>query len=91
MWPGGKYKALKLGVFPDINEMWWGWWARQDSNLRQRRYERRVLTAELRARFLLPAVRAGIKGETAPPIARPCVQTDKKPSLNRKGPVGPAD
>lgn len=26
------------------------WWARQDSNLRQRRYERRVLTAELRAR-----------------------------------------
>ena len=27
-----------------------GWWARQDSNLRQRRYERRVLTAELRAR-----------------------------------------
>ena len=26
-----------------------GWWARQDSNLRQRRYERRVLTAELRA------------------------------------------
>src|SRR3546814_4448204 len=25
------------------------WWARQDSNLRQRRYERRVLPAELRA------------------------------------------
>src|SRR3546814_8880360 len=25
------------------------WWARQDSNLRQRRYERRVLTAELRS------------------------------------------
>src|SRR5690606_16161055 len=27
----------------------WRWWARQDSNLRQHRYERRVLTAELRA------------------------------------------
>src|SRR5487761_515951 len=27
-----------------------GWWARQDSNLRLHRYERRVLTAELRAR-----------------------------------------
>ena len=26
------------------------WWARQDSNLRQHRYERRVLTTELRAR-----------------------------------------
>ncbi len=27
------------------------WWARQDSNLRQHRYERWVLTAELRARL----------------------------------------
>ena len=27
-----------------------GWWARQDSNLRQHRYERRILTTELRAR-----------------------------------------
>ena len=27
-----------------------GWWARQDSNLRQRGYEPRVLTAELQAR-----------------------------------------
>jgi hypothetical protein len=27
------------------------WWARQDSNLRQRRYERRVLTAELQAHY----------------------------------------
>ncbi len=26
------------------------WWARQDSNLRQHRYERRVLTTELQAR-----------------------------------------
>jgi hypothetical protein len=26
-----------------------GWWARQDSNLRQHRYERRVLTTELQA------------------------------------------
>ena len=26
------------------------WWARQDSNLRQHRYERCVLTAELQAR-----------------------------------------
>ena len=26
-----------------------GWWARQDSNLRQRGYEPRVLTAELQA------------------------------------------
>src|SRR3546814_11405413 len=31
------------------------WWARQDSNLRQRRYERRVLTAELRAPTQHPA------------------------------------
>jgi hypothetical protein len=33
------------------------WWARQDSNLRQHRYERCVLTAELQARPAFPPAR----------------------------------
>src|SRR4051812_6083040 len=40
----GKRGPLPFGLAREA-----GWWARQDSNLRQHRYERRVLTAELRA------------------------------------------
>lgn len=44
---------LRETALPPSRKICWAaerWWARQDSNLRQRRYERRVLTAELRAR-----------------------------------------
>jgi hypothetical protein len=34
------------------NAQWFGWWARQDSNLGPMDYESTALTAELRARAL---------------------------------------
>ena len=39
------FQALRANSKPQRRE----WWARQDSNLRQHRYERCVLTAELQA------------------------------------------
>jgi hypothetical protein len=47
------YSALTASAQPHpvvTLSLWDDWWARQDSNLRQHRYERRVLTTELRAR-----------------------------------------
>jgi hypothetical protein len=46
------YPALTSPGTPGVLTKEWRicWWARQDSNLRQHRYERRVLTTELRAR-----------------------------------------
>lgn len=38
----------KVRQFIDVRQEFY-WWARQDSNLRQHRYERCVLTAELQA------------------------------------------
>ena len=61
--PDGKVLEKNLGKTTVMRAKDWRridqppkWWARQDSNLRQRRYERRVLTAELQA----PTVRIAV-------------------------------
>ncbi len=46
------YTTKNKGVEAPIEHLLVFWWARQDSNLRHHRYERRVLTTELRAHLL---------------------------------------
>ena len=51
------------------------WWARRDSNPRQHRYERRVLTTELRARPNLEVI-AGLR-----PVGNGLVAMGTDPSV----------
>ncbi len=61
------------GSAQDFSSLGSRWWARQDSNLRQRRYERRVLTAELRARTPYCRETGRNQGARSPAAARtPC-------------------
>ena len=85
---GGRFDPKSgVGHLPCTEQPRACWWARQDSNLRQHRYERRVLTTELRARAQAPRRSRRLEAAPAPPrVRRPCAaRTIAGPGLRCRG------